>query len=197
MSIDFNTCRMTKAGNIVTPKARMGFPTLFTPRTAPGSDKAKFSISLVIPDKADLALLKKAAAEAAKAKWGDKLPAKMKSPFLKAAECEGDKGKHFPEELDAWTVLRPTSLQQPGIVDAQGHNVKDEKEVYSGRWCVASLRAFAYDTNGNKGVSFGLQNVQILDHDEGWGGMRAKAEDEFEPVGAAADGGKSGDSIFD
>lgn len=197
MSIDFNTCRVTKAGNIITPKARMGFPTLFTPRTAPGSDKAKYSVSLVIPDKADITLLKKAAADAAKAKWGDKLPAKLKTPFLKAGECEGDKGKHFPDELDAWIVLRPTSLQQPGIVDARGQNVTEEKEVYAGRWCVASLRAFAYDTNGNKGVSFGLQNVQILDNDEAWGGMRARAEDEFEPVDGASGAAKGGDSIFD
>ena len=93
-------------------------------------------------------------------------------------------------------MLRPTSLQQPGIVDARGQNVTDEKEVYAGRWCVASLRAFAYDTNGNKGVSFGLQNVQILDNDEAWGGMRARAEDEFEPVESAA-GATKGDSIFD
>ena len=53
-----------------------------------------------------------------------------------------------------------------------------------------------YDTNGNKGVSFGLQNVQILDNDEAWGGTRARAEDEFEPVESAA-GATKGDSIFD
>jgi hypothetical protein len=189
MSTD-NTCEITKAGNIKTPKCRMGFPTLFVPKTPPGSDKAKFSISLVIPATADITLLKQAAAKAAKDKWGDKQPGKLKSPFLKAEECEGDKGPHFPPECNGWVVIRPTSLEKPGIVDATSANVNEPRAAYAGRWCRASLRAFAYDTNGNKGVSFGLQNIQLLDDAEPWGGMRARAEDEFEPVDAA---GKSSD----
>lgn len=185
MAIDFNTCRQTASGNIITPKCRMGFPRLFEPSAAPGSDVLKYSVSLVIPNTSDITLLKQMAAKAAKDKWGDKPPAKLKSPFLKASECEGDKGKHFPEECDDWIVIRPTSIDKPGIVGADSKNVTEPREVYAGRWCVASLRAFAYDKAGNRGVSFGLQNVQILDAAESWGGMRAKAEDEFEPVGSA------------
>ena len=42
-----------------------------------------------------------------------------------------------------------------------------------------------------------IPHFQILDHDEAWGGMRARAEDEFEPVDGASGATKGGDSIFD
>lgn len=188
--INFKTCRLTKTGNIITPKCRLSFPNLLEARTPPGSDKAKFSVSMLIPPDADIALLKKAAAEAAKEKWGDKLPNKMKSPFLDAGDHE------YEGYIAGWLLLRASSIQKPGIVNARGEPVSDDAEVYPGRWACVSLRPFCYDTNGNRGVSFGLQNVQLLDHDEPIGG-RARAEDEFEAVGDAEVGAvESSDDIF-
>jgi hypothetical protein len=193
MSVDLTKCRVSKSGNIITPKARLSFPQMFTAKTPPGSDKAKFGCTLLIPPTADISLLIEAAKKCATEKWGAELPKKLKSPFLKAEDYE------YEGYEQGWVVLRPTSLQKPGLVDASGNNVDEESQVYPGRWCVASLRPFAYDTNGNRGVSFGLQNVQLLDHDEPIGG-RARAEDEFEPVATAeagAAGGKaSADSVF-
>lgn len=191
--IDFKKCRVSKSGNIITPKARLSFPTLFTAKTAPGADKAKFGCSLLIPPDADISILIDAVKKCAKEKWGDKLPSKLKTPFLKAEDYE------YEGYEEGWTVLRPNSLQKPGIVDGAGNNVSEESEVYPGRWCVASLRAFAYDTSGNRGVAFGLQNIQLLDHDEPIGG-RARAEDEFEAVDVPADKDgkkKSANSVFD
>lgn len=189
---DFTKCRVSQAGNIITPKARLSFPQVFTAKAAPGSDKLKFSVSLLIPPTSDIGLLIDAVKKTAAEKWGDKLPAKLKSPFLKAEDFEYDGYE------EGWVLLRATSLQKPGIVDATGQNCDEESQVYPGRWCVASLRPFAYDTNGNRGVSFGLQNIQLLDHDDPIGG-RARAENEFEPVEVATgtDGKKkSADSVF-
>lgn len=191
--VDFTKCRVSKSGNIITPKAKLSFPQLFTAKKAPGAEKEKFSLSLLIPKTSDISLLKKAAEEAAREKWGDKLPSKLKSPFLKAEDYE------YEGYDDSVVLVRATGLQKPGLVNAAGENVSEESEVYPGRWCVASLRAFAYDTNGNRGVAFGLQNVQLLDHDEPIGG-RARAEDEFEAVETASDpAGKksSADSVFE
>ena len=190
MTADFNTCRLTKGGNIITPKARMSFPNLFRPRAAQGSDKEKFGVALLIPPTADVKLLKDAAAKAAKEKWGDNLPSKLKSPFL-------DAGDHDREGYDeGWLLVRASTLQRPGIVNAAGANVTEESEVYPGRWCLASLNAFAYDSSGNRGVSFGLQNVQVLDHDEPIGG-RSRPEDDFESVAdESAEVNESADSIF-
>lgn len=190
MAIDFKKCRETKSGNVVTPKARMSFPSLFTPRTPPGSDKAKYQLSLLIPADCDISLLKQAAQKAAKEKWGDKMPKQLKSPFL-------DAGDHEYEGYVAGMVLiRANSLQKPGVINAAGEHVTDESEVYPGRWCCASLRAFAYDTSGNRGVAFGLQNVQLLDHDEPIGG-RSRAEDDFEPVPVEGGTKEDAGSLFD
>jgi hypothetical protein len=192
MSVDLNKCRVSKSGNIITPKGRLSFPQLFVAKKAPGADKEKFGVSLLIPPTADLSLLVQAVKDCAKEKWGDKQPAKLKSPFLKAEDYDREGYEK------GWILIRPTSITKPGVVDATGANVVDESQVYPGRWASLSLRPFAYDTNGNRGVSLGMQNVQLLDHDEPIGG-RARAEDEFEPVGdvaAASGGAASADSVF-
>lgn len=198
---DFKTCTKNQFGNIVTPKCRIGFPQLLVAKTPPGSDKAKYSVTLLIPDDADISLLKKEAYDVAVEKFSkdtvDKLTksGRFKWPFLKAADCEGTKGKHFPDEVDDWTVLRVSSVQRPQIVDARGHVVDEEAEIYSGRWARASVRPFAYDTNGNRGVSFGLQNMQLLDHADPFAGGRVQATSEFAPVETGAGGLLEDDEI--
>jgi hypothetical protein len=191
--IDFNKCRVSPAGNIITPKARLSFPVLFTAKKFnEAEEKAKFGASFLIPPGADLTLLKQAAEKAAKEKWGDTPPKGLKNPFLKAGDFESS------SDFEGWTLIRATAITKPGLVDARGENVSEESETYPGRWCVASLRAFTWERKTGKGVSFGLQNIQLLDHDEPLGG-RARAESEFEPVDvpAAADGKKeSADSVF-
>jgi hypothetical protein len=63
------------------------------------------------------------------------------------------------------------------------------------------VQAYGYDKAGNKGVSLGLINVQLLDNDDELvvGGGRVNAESEFEAVeaveGAGSEGGSS-DSMF-
>ena len=47
------------------------------------------------------------------------------------------------------------------------------------------LRPFTYDTNGSKGVSFGLQNLQKLRDGERIDG-RMRPEDEFEAIESGA-----------
>lgn len=172
--VDYNTCRETKTGNILTPKARMSYPNLLEARAMEGAEP-KYSVSLLVPPSADLTLLKQAALKCAKEKWGENMPKSLKSPFLDAEEKgEGKEGYEA-----GWALLRPSTKQKPGVVDARGANITDEGDIYPGRWCVASLRPFAYDVNGNKGVSFGLQNVQVLDHDDPIGG-RSRPDDDFE-----------------
>lgn len=194
MTVDFKKCRVSEAGNIITPKCRMSFPQLLEPKAPPGNPdgKKKYNVSLLIPADADISILREAAEKVAKEKWGDKMPAKLKSPFLKAEEYE------YEGYEKGMILLRPSSITKPGIVNAKGEAVAEENEIYPGRWCVASLRAFTYDNSGNRGVSFGLQNIQLLDHDDPIGG-RARAETEFAPVDMpeSADGTKkSADSVF-
>lgn len=198
--------RPAKEGkNLLSPICRLSFPNLFTAKVIGKNNKPdakkKFSCSILIPPTVDIKLLKKAAGEAVMAEWGSKASGmKIKSPFLKAEEFK------YEGYLPGWTVLRLTSDSKPTVVDAAhspGSLIKltetDPEVDYPGRWCTVSLNCFTYDVNGNKGVSFGLNNVMLLNHDESLGG-RMKAEDEFEaPEGAfaSAAGGNTGDDAID
>ncbi len=191
---DLNKCRVSPAGNIITARCKISFPNLFTARKFDETDeKAKYSASFLIPPAADISLLIEGVKKAAADKWGTALPPKLKSPFLKAGEYEST------GDFEGWTLLRTSAITKPGIVDASGKNIGDESEIYPGRWCLASLRPYAYEhKKGGKGVSFGLQNVQMLEHDEPIGG-RARAESEFEQVDTveSSSGSKqSADSVF-
>ena len=89
-------------------------------------------------------------------------PAFMRSlrlPFRPAGEkdYEGfDKGEIY---------ITPWSEKAPGVVDLHGNDIIAPTDVWSGQLARATVRAFAYETNGNKGVSFGLEHVQIVKQD--------------------------------
>ena len=59
----------------------------------------------------------------------------------------------------------------------------DASEIYSGRWAVKRVAGnmYAYD-NVSKGASFGLNRIQLLDHDEAIAGGRVATNAGFEPV---------------
>lgn len=195
MSTDSKAYIHPKSGNLMTPKCRIAWPALFVPQGMKGEspDKAKYQLTLLIPKDADISVLKTAAAEAATEKFGKKTTG-IRSPFRKSEENErlADIAEDFPFYLSA------RAKDRPGVVGPNGKPVDDPEQVYSGRWAKASIQVFAYDTAGNKGVSFGLQNVQLLDNDDplAVGGGRVSAEAEFEAVEGAGEEGSSTDELF-
>jgi len=160
---------------VVTPKARMAFPELLeSKKDLSGRDI--FSMTLLIPKDADLAELKAAAEEAALKKWPKKdtwKNLKLQFPFHDGntkgkTDAEGNfrpyKGY---EDTIVINVKRPAKNGAPVVVQANPHlSVTDPAEIYGGRWCRAQIGAFAYEHAGNRGVSFGLNMVQLLEHDE-------------------------------
>jgi hypothetical protein len=54
----------------------------------------------------------------------------------------------------------------------------DQGEFYSGCYGRASIVFFAYNTNGSRGVSAALQNLQKLENGEPLGG-KSRPEDDF------------------
>ena len=75
--------------------------------------------------------------------------------------------------------LNANSNTKPGIVDKDLNEILDPEEVYSGCWGRASINFFAYDSNGNRGVGVGLNNIQKLRDGERLGAARASAESDF------------------
>ena len=183
------------ADTIVTPECRFSYPNVFRARQVNNVGEPKYSISLLFPKGADLSKLKQAAEAAAREKWGKDLPKNLRSPFLKAETLRDNASKPQLELEDGMVVIRASSKQRPGLVDASMQDIIDESQFYAGCYGRASLRAFCYEQQGNRGVSFGLQNVQKLRDGEPLAG-RTRPQDDFEPV-ADAGGGTSSDSLFE
>lgn len=173
----------------ITPEARLSYPNLFAPRAVKKGDKEKYSCTLIFPKQTDLAQAKAACFAAAEkffgADWRKKVQEgklKLQFPFRRGDEPDYlEKPGYGPETI----FIRASAEQRPGVVDQAVQPILDSTRIYPGCFVRASLRAFGYDNTGNKGVSFGLNNIQFLRDGESLGGM-SRAQDDFTPVAGAA-----------
>lgn len=167
---------------VISPQAVLSYPHLFEPNLPPGATEPVYSCALVFEKGTDLAELKKAALAAATEKFGNKAEGlirdgKLKMPFRTDAE---DKG--YPAGS---IFMNVKNKSKPGIVstypgpDGKPTSIEDPSAIYAGCKVRASLRAYAYDVSGNKGVAFSLGNLQKLADGDRLDG-RKRAEDEFE-----------------
>lgn len=89
--------------------------------------------------------------------------------------------------------INANSATAPGIVDADCNPILERSEIYSGIYGRASITFYAFNSNGNKGIACGLNNIQKLRDGEPLGG-KSRAEDDF----AEADNEtSSGDGFLD
>lgn len=170
------------AENVITPEFRVSFPYVFRPQKPMEEGKdPKYSITMLFPKGADLSKLKAAAKEAAVEKWGadqSKWPKNLRLPFR-------DQGEKELDGYEAGAIfVTATSKQKPGLVNARNEDIINDSDFYAGCYARASVRAFAYDKAGNRGVAFGLQNIQKLRDGDPLGG-RTRPQDDFEPVADA------------
>ena len=162
------------AQRIKTPKFRVAFPSVFEAADPFGSGKPKFSITMLFEDGTDLSSLKTAAKQAVVEKWPDatKRPKSLVSPFKDGNE------KSDWDGYEGATYIKASSKLRPGIIDKSGRTLTEDSEFYAGCYAVATVIPFAYDTAGNRGVSFLLGNVMKVDEGEPFGGRR-NAETDF------------------
>ena len=143
----------------------------------------KFSVSLIIPKSDTVTVNKiKAAIEAAYKEGESKLKGNSKSvPPLSAIKTplrDGDTERpDDPAYKDSY-FLNANSSTAPGIVDADCEPILQRSEVYSGVYGRASINFYAFNTNGNRGIAVGLNNLQKIRDGEPLGG-RASAESDF------------------
>jgi hypothetical protein len=57
------------------------------------------------------------------------------------------------------------------------NEIIDPNEVYSGCYGRVSVTLYPYNTNGSKGIAYGLQNVQKLTDGDRLGGSSSAAAD--------------------
>ncbi len=163
------------------PRTRFSYCHIWEPKSINGGDP-KYSISLIIP-KDDAETVKKinAAIGAAYRDGEAKLKGKGSLPQLAALKTplrDGDLDRpDDPAYAGCW-FINANSDRAPGIVDAAAQPILDRSEVYSGCYGRASITFFAFNTNGNRGIACGLNNIQKLRDGEPLGG-HISAEQEF------------------
>jgi hypothetical protein len=171
------------AKNIILPPGVGSYVTVLAPKPNQ-KGQLKYSISILIPKSREKELepLKAAALEVAAQKWGQKgasVFANARYPLI----IDGDK-PNADGEVDANAkghfVIRAKTDRKPGIVgaDPKVEMFFDDQNCFSGCWFRISGGLFAYEQEGNKGVSLGLNNVQVLKLGTRLDGRKA-ASDEF------------------
>lgn len=140
---------------ITGPNTRWSYCNVWQPKSINGGTP-KYSVSLIIP-KSDTVTINKIKAA------------------IEAAYKEGEaKLKGNGRSVPALSVLK-TPLRDG---DADRQPILDTSEVYSGVYGRASINFYAFNSNGNKGIACGLNNLQKIRDGEPLGG-KSRPEDDF------------------
>ena len=141
---------------------------------------------------AEWADLRAEANRVALARFGDALPALVASGEFKSPFLLGDKFAAKNPEAAGKIMLRLKTKMKPGIVNDQVLPITDPSKVYPGVIAILSVGCYAYPLPGasgpkaaNKGVSFGLRNVQIVRDGTPLGNI-SRADMDFVPLGDKA-----------
>lgn len=167
---------------ITGPDTRWSYANVWEPKSINGGTP-KYSVSLIIPksDKVTVEKIKKAI-QAAYEEGQSKLKGNGKTvpalSVLKTPLRDGDLERPHDEAYANSYFINANSATAPGIVDADRNTIIDRSEVYSGVYGRASINLYAFNSNGNKGIACGLNNLQKIKDGEPLGG-KSRAEDDF------------------
>ena len=179
-TVNKNSVNPTK---IVTGVCRLSYANIWQAKSINGG-APKFSTSILIPKSDTKTIAKvKAAIQAAYEEGEGKLKGNSKSApslaSLKTPLRDGDIERPDDEAYAGHWFLNANSNTAPGVVDASREPIYDTSEIYSGVYARVSLSFYAFNSNGNRGIACGLQNIQKVRDGESLGG-KAKAEDDFD-----------------
>ena len=167
---------------ITGPKTRWSYANVWEPKSINGGTP-KYSVSLIIP-KSDTVTIEriKAGIQAAYEEGSGKLKGNGKSvpalSVIKTPLRDGDTERPDDPAYANSYFINANATTAPGIVDANRQPIIDRSEVYSGVYGRASISFYAFNSNGNKGIACGLNNLQLISAGQPLG-SRTSAEDDF------------------
>ena len=152
--------------------ARISYAKIFKPEKNDLSGKDEYSCMILIPksDTQTVTAIKQAIKFAIKGKWGDKQPNGVRIPLRDGDKSGSGNGGPIGVPSGAQAGQAPygdhyflncKNTQRFKIVDQKRREFMDEDGIVSGDYVRVSINAFAYD-NKSKGVSFGLNGVQLV-----------------------------------
>ena len=178
-----NNAKLANPMKVITGKdTRWSYANVWEAKSINGGTP-KFSVSLIVPKSDTVTVEKiKAAIQAAYEEGQAKLKGNGRSvPPLTAIKTplrDGDTERpDDPAYANAY-FINANSATAPGIVDADLNPILSRSEVYSGVYGRASISFYAFNSNGNKGIACGLNNLQKLADGTPLGG-HSRAEDDF------------------
>jgi hypothetical protein len=178
-----NTNKVNNPMKVITgPDTRWSYANIWEAKSINGGTP-KFSVSLIIPKSDTKTVAKvKAAIEAAYIEGEAKLKGNGKSvptfAAIKTPLRDGDiERPDDPAYVNAY-FINANATSAPGIVDADRNPILTRSEVYSGVYGRASISFYAFNSNGNKGIACGLNNLQKVRDGEPLGGKNS-AESDF------------------
>jgi len=144
---------------VITGTVRLSFLHVWEPTSMQDGGPKKYSAALLIP-KSDKETIKKinaaiaAAVEQGLPKWGGKKPAVLKMPLR-----DGDVEKPDDVNYKGHYWINSSSSQAPGVLDSDKNEMIDKTKLYSGCYAKADVNFYAFNTQGNKGIACGLNNI--------------------------------------
>ena len=178
-----NTIKAANPMKVITgPDTRWSFANVWEPKSIAGGTP-KYSVSLIVP-KSDTKTVAKvrSAIEAAYQEGAAKLKGNGKSvPPLASIRNplrDGDIERPDDSAYASAYFINANPTTAPGIVDVDRNPILSRSEVYSGVYGRASISFYAFNSNGNKGIACGLNNLQKVRDGEPLGG-KTSAESDF------------------
>ena len=167
---------------VVTGETRLSYANLWDPKSINGGTP-KYSVSIIIPKSDTQTVVKiNAAIEAAYRDGESKLKGNGKSvpplTSLKTPLRDGDLERPDDDAYADSFFINANASNAPGIVDKACVPILERSQIYSGVYARASINFYAYNSNGNKGIACGLNNIQKLRDGQPLGG-KSRAEDDF------------------
>lgn len=143
--------------DVITCECRLSFPALAEKKSnGPDSAKSSYQATLLIPPGTDMAPFNKAMRAAILKKFSKPTVTGLRNPIRNAAE------KEYAGYDEGWLFIATKSDVQIPIVDRQKIPIVDLAKVYAGCWVKAHIRAWAYNNQFGKGVSFELKALQFI-----------------------------------
>ncbi len=193
---------------IITPEFRVSYPALFKARKVNQNDpneKEKFSVQMLFrttetPKSKELGekvvaqdpawlKMKQAVVDLfiknLGANWAERLKERKGdgSPMYRSPFRDGN----APEkrEVEGYgpgvTFVTASSLYKPGVIGPDKVELMNPQAVQGGFYGRAEVHPYWYSTRGNQGVTFGLDNFQLIREGQPFSG-RNKAEDVFDAI---------------
>ena len=171
----------TDQRKVIIRRAIIHWPNLLAPRRNDDGSADKYGCQVIIPkDAAEIPALKEAMKQA---KEKSNLRGKCAVNFHDG-DAKDEDGNYVKDDAcyRGHYYFNASAKKAPGVVIGKDRRPATEDDIYAGAGAAVSVTAFGYNREGNRGVSWGLNNVWITDTTLPVLAGRASAEKDFEDV---------------